>query len=80
MISRVGQSGQGSKALYGQAGLGVGRGELLDSAMSEKTILKALRGEVQKKPPVWMMRQAGRYLPEYRATRKDNDGSHAIKM
>ncbi|QOL82447.1 uroporphyrinogen decarboxylase [Pseudooceanicola spongiae] len=37
--------------------------------MSEKTILRALKGEVLPVPPIWMMRQAGRYLPEYRATR-----------
>ncbi len=37
--------------------------------MSDKTILRALKGEVLPTPPIWMMRQAGRYLPEYRATR-----------
>ena len=36
---------------------------------AQKTILRALAGETLPTPPIWMMRQAGRYLPEYRATR-----------
>lgn len=34
-----------------------------------KILLRALAGEALPTPPIWMMRQAGRYLPEYRATR-----------
>ena len=34
-----------------------------------KLLLRALAGESLPTPPIWTMRQAGRYLPEYRATR-----------
>jgi uroporphyrinogen decarboxylase len=37
--------------------------------MTGKKLMRSLAGEVQAVPPVWLMRQAGRYLPEYRATR-----------
>ena len=37
---------------------------------NNKKLLKTLLGYKVDTPPVWLMRQAGRYLPEYRETRK----------
>lgn len=39
-----------------------------------KRFLAAVTGHVTDRPPFWLMRQAGRYLPEYRATRAEAGG------
>lgn len=42
-------------------------------SLQNDLFLRALNGEIVERPPVWMMRQAGRYLPEFRALREKYD-------
>src|SRR6201999_4530690 len=47
----------------------------MTEALKNDLLLRALLREPKPRRPIWLMRQAGRYLPEYRATRTRAGGS-----
>ena len=47
---------------------------------SDRKLVRVLEGSAEKAPPVWLMRQAGRYLPEYRKLRAEAGSFWAMAL
>lgn len=43
-------------------------------ALKNDLLLRTIKGDIVERPPIWLMRQAGRILPEYRAIRSSLSG------